>query len=80
MAKQTGQKLDRFKLKEALLASMKDKNKATPVRPFDLIRSELLSAFHSAFLFLETRYLLCHNNIIILVTRYLMYQYDVISG
>ena len=39
----------RFKLKEALLASMKEKNKATPVRPFDLIRTELLAAFHSAF-------------------------------
>ena len=49
MGKQSGQKLDRFKLKEALLASMKEKNKATPVRPFDLIRSELLSAFHTAF-------------------------------
>ena len=47
--KNAGQKLDRFKLKEALLQSMKEKNKATPARPFDIIRTELLAAFNTAF-------------------------------
>ena len=42
-------KLDRFKLKAALLQSMKDKQRSTPVRPFDLVRSELLASLHSAF-------------------------------
>ena len=42
-------KLDRFKLKEALLQSMKDKQRSTPARPFDLVRTDLLSSLHSAF-------------------------------
>merc|ERR1712133_265129 len=42
-------KLDRFKLKEALLQSMKEKNKATPARPFDIIRNEILNTFNAAF-------------------------------
>ena len=42
-------KLDRFQLKAALLQSMKEKHKATPVRPFDLVRTELLGSLHSAF-------------------------------
>ena len=42
-------KLDRFKLKEALLQSMKEKNRSTPVRPYDIIRTDLLSAFNTAF-------------------------------
>ena len=29
---------------------------------------------------LGTRYLLCHNNIIIWGTRYVMYYYDIIDG
>ena len=45
----TAPKLDRFKLKEALLQSMKEKNKATPARPFDIIRNEILNAFNAAF-------------------------------
>ena len=47
-ASQLPAKLDRFKLKEALLQSMKDKQKSTPARPFDLVRTELLTALHSA--------------------------------
>jgi len=45
----TAPKLDRFKLKEALLQSMKEKNKATPARPYDIIRNEMLNSFNSAF-------------------------------
>jgi len=43
----TAGKLDRFKLQQSLLAAMRDKNKAAPLRPFDIVRNELLSSLHT---------------------------------
>jgi len=43
----TAGKLDRFKLQQSLLAAMRDKNKAAPLRPFDIVRNELLTSLHT---------------------------------
>merc|ERR1719369_646905 len=40
-------KLDRFKLQQSLLAAMRDKNKAAPLRPFDILRNDLLTTLHN---------------------------------
>jgi len=40
-------KLDRFKLQQSLLAAMREKTKSAPLRPFDIIRNELLSSLYS---------------------------------
>ena len=46
-------KLDRYKLQRALLAAVKDKQRA-PARPYDLVRTELLATLHSALASLLT--------------------------
>eukprot|EP00090_Calanus_glacialis_P002442 TRINITY_DN11829_c0_g1_i1.p1 TRINITY_DN11829_c0_g1~~TRINITY_DN11829_c0_g1_i1.p1 ORF type:complete len:789 (-),score=311.69 TRINITY_DN11829_c0_g1_i1:504-2840(-) len=43
----TAGKLDRFKLQQSLLAAMRDKNKAAPLRPFDIMRNDLLTSLHT---------------------------------
>jgi len=43
----TAGKLDRFKLQQSLLAAMRDKNKAAPLRPFDIVRNDLLTILHT---------------------------------
>jgi len=43
----TAGKLDRFKLQQSLLAAMRDKNKPAPLRPFDILRNDLLTSLHN---------------------------------
>jgi len=44
----TAGKLDRFKLQQSLLAAMRDKNKAALIRPFDILRNDLLNTLLAA--------------------------------